>query len=218
MTETPPLGLPLSGGGTQQAIAPQPMKSEMFKRQFWRALGCAFVLAIMWIAFLSPRAAVAQEAAHTFFAADGAQIAPKAATGARKGRAARSDHIGGVIGMIASPSIVREASRYVGSTGPALGLPSRLWCADFANMILRKTGHRTVASRRAIDMRHAGQRIARPVPGALMITGRRGGGHVSIVASVEGRTVTTINGNGRFRRVSVSARPAHGVFVLPSPS
>ena len=31
--------------------------------------------------------------------------------------------------------LVAQARAYIGRTGPSLGLPSRLWCSDFANLI-----------------------------------------------------------------------------------
>lgn len=109
------------------------------------------------------------------------------------------------------------ARRYVGMTGPRLGLPSRLWCADFSSMIRRKAGLRAPSSRRAIDQVQYTRRISRPVPGALLITSRgRRGGHVDIIISVlpDGR-VLTIGGNvGRV--VAERIRSPRGILVLPT--
>lgn len=73
-------------------------------------------------------------------------------------------------------TLVDRARAYLGRSGPSLGLPARLWCADFMNMV---TGGGT------------GSRVARswlsrprvsPQVGAVAVLGRRGGGHVGIVS------------------------------------
>ena len=124
----------------------------------------------------------------------------------------------------ASPSIfsrsqrtpmVSIARRFVGASGPQLGLHSRLWCADFANMVRRKAGLRSVPSRRAIDQARYGTRLYQPEPGALMITGRRGGAHVDLVTAVHGDgAVSTIGGNVG-KRVKERRRIARGLFIKP---
>lgn len=75
-----------------------------------------------------------------------------------------------------STALVERARAYIGRTGPSLGLPARLWCADFMNMI---TGGGT-------GSRQAKSYLAKPrVPpsvGAIAVIGRRGGGHVGVVS------------------------------------
>ncbi len=108
------------------------------------------------------------------------------------------------------------ALRYEGMTGPELGLSARLWCAEFANMIRRKAGLPAPASRRAVDQVQHARRVSRPIPGALMITGRgRRGGHVDIVVAVHGDGTLTVVGGNVQRRVTQRRVAARGVFVLP---
>ena len=48
--------------------------------------------------------------------------------------------------------LAAQAERYLGMTAAQLGLPRSLWCADFMNMLLGRTG----ASRQALDYRSYG--------------------------------------------------------------
>lgn len=154
----------------------------------------------------------AQESAGEYWAKEAA-LHPASMTVPRVGRKPRQIR---PAASVPASGIAGYAARFVGRSGPSLGLPSRLWCADFATMVLRATGYRAVASRRAYDMARAGPRIARPQVGALAITSRRGGGHVSIVAAVyPDGSFLSINGNGSGRRVTMSIRSARAIFVMP---
>jgi hypothetical protein len=63
----------------------------------------------------------------------------------------------------------------------SLGLPARLWCSDFANMITDGgTGSRVAKSWLAKP------RIS-PQIGAMVVTSRRGGGHVGIVSGFDAK-------------------------------
>lgn len=167
----------------------------------------AAALALGWMS-----AGQAQESAGEYWAREAA-LHPAAMTVPRIGRRPRQVRPAAIL---PASGIAGYAARFVGRSGPSLGLPSHLWCADFAAMVLRATGYRTVASRRAIDMARAGPRIAHPQDGALAITTRRGGGHVSIVAEVyPDGSFLSINGNGTGRRVTVSVRHARAIFVMP---
>jgi len=107
------------------------------------------------------------------------------------------------------------ATRYLGATGPRLGLSDRLWCGEFASMVRRKAGLKAPDSRRAVDQAQHARRIKRPVVGALMITGRRGGAHVDIIVSVlpDGRVVTV--GGNVSRVVAMRVRTPSGALFLP---
>ena len=107
-----------------------------------------------------------------------------------------------------APQIVAEAARYIGTRNPMhFRGPG---CKAFVNMIARHTGYATNASMRAFDTRGMGQRVAYPQPGDYRVSSRRGGGHVEIVASVDGGRVTTINGNKGRNRVGWSYRSIAG--------
>lgn len=115
--------------------------------------------------------------------------------------------------------MVSAALRHEGRTARELGLPRSLWCADFANLVRREAGFRAPVSRRAIDQSMHARRIARPVPGALQITRRRGGGnHVDLVVKVHADRLTVIGGNirdGSVPRVVMREVPIAGIFVKP---
>lgn len=87
-----------------------------------------------------------------------------------------------------------EAQRHVGRGNPT-GRRS-LWCARFINDALARTGHRGTGSDLARSFAHYGRRLHAPLPGAIAIYSRgRNSGHVAIVESVNGGTVTLVSGN-----------------------
>jgi hypothetical protein len=107
--------------------------------------------------------------------------------------------------------LVERARSYIGRTGPSLGLPARLWCSDFANMV---TGGGT------------GSRLARswlsrphvsPQVGAMVVTGRRGGGHVGIVSgfTAAGDPIVISGNHGRVVGEGVYARGRILAYVSP---
>ena len=62
-------------------------------------------------------------------------------------------------------SIGLEALKWVGATSRQVGVPyPDLWCADFINFILRRTGHATTNSRAAKSFLDYGKRIAAGPP------------------------------------------------------
>lgn len=107
-----------------------------------------------------------------------------------------------------APQIVAEAARYIGARNPT-GFRGP-GCKAFINMVARRSGLYANASARAFDTRGMGQRVSYPQPGDYRVSARRGGGHVEIVASVEGGIVTTINGNKGRNRVGWSHRSIGG--------
>jgi hypothetical protein len=90
--------------------------------------------------------------------------------------------------------VVREALRWVGH-GNMTGRRGP-WCGDFAQMVLRRSGHRTVASRLARDAVRAGSPIGGPAAGAIMSLPHHTGFVVRVIAP--GR-VLLISGNHRHR-------------------
>lgn len=113
-------------------------------------------------------------------------------------------------------TILAVAERHEGKTARQLGLPATLWCADAANLFRREAGLTPVKSRRAIDQAKHAKAISRPVPGALMISRRRGGHHVDVVAAVNGMWVEVIGGNVAGRVTRRHLPLAAGRFFLPS--
>ena len=137
------------------------------------------------------------------------------ATPSRRGRVARARAFEARVPasadtMAAGGDLVAIATRYVGARNPT-GFRGP-WCKAFANMVARQSGHYVQGSLRARDTGAMGQRVAGPVPGAYRVTR----GHVSIVAAVEGGSVTAISGNNGHGRVGYSHYAARGAaYYLP---
>lgn len=108
------------------------------------------------------------------------------------------------------------AARYVGMTGPELGLASRLWCGAFLSMVRQKAGLRAPVSRRAADQAQHARRVAHPVAGAIVISGRRGGSHADLIASVHADgSVTLIRPNWSRRVVEQRVAGVRGAIYVP---
>lgn len=94
-------------------------------------------------------------------------------------------------------NLINKASRYMGANAHQLGLPSRLWCADFMNMIVGGT------DRRAISYANRGRPAAHGCINCIAVTKRKGGHHVGIVKGYDPQgNPIMISGNHQ-RRVGV---------------
>lgn len=122
----------------------------------------------------------------------------------------------GILSGCASNNLAAVAARHEGKTARQLGLPSTLWCADFANLVRKEAGLKAVNSRRAIDQIKNAREIAKPVQGAMMIKRRNGGHHVDFVEMVFADSVAVIGGNvgGRVSRRFLPLQS--GRFYLPT--
>jgi hypothetical protein len=58
---------------------------------------------------------------------------------------------------------VAAARAYLGRTAAQLGLPRRLWCADFMNLVESRVGDRGTGSRAAMSFASYGRRVSGPV-------------------------------------------------------
>ena len=108
--------------------------------------------------------------------------------------------------------LVDQARSYLGRSGPSLGLPSRLWCADFANMLAGGgTGSRLARS-------YLVRPAVPPAIGVFAVTARRGGGHVGIVSGfTPAGDVILISGNhGHVVGEGVYSRSRVLKFVSPT--
>lgn len=112
-------------------------------------------------------------------------------------------------------SIVAEARRHIG-TNPTRY--SSLWCADFMNMVLERTGHRGTGSRYARDFDRYGTRISGPQVGAIAVM-RRGkrGGHVGVVSGIDERGNPIIISGNHGRRVAESTYPRSRIYAYVMP-
>jgi len=91
-----------------------------------------------------------------------------------------------------------EALKWVGASSRQVGVPyPDLWCADFVNFVLRRTGYPTTNSRAAKSFLDYGKRIDSPRVGAIVILSRGvNNGHVGIVRGTDGAgNVIVISGN-----------------------
>jgi uncharacterized protein (TIGR02594 family) len=112
-----------------------------------------------------------------------------------------------------------EALKWMGASSRQVGVPyPDLWCADFVNFVLRRTGHPTVNSRAAKAFLDYGKRIDSPRVGAIVVLTRaRNGGHVGIVRGTDGAgNIIVISGN-HGNKVAESMYPKSRVlgYVIP---
>ncbi|WP_354095450.1 CHAP domain-containing protein [Bradyrhizobium sp. RT10b] len=107
--------------------------------------------------------------------------------------------------------LVDQARAYIGRSGPSLGLPARLWCSDFMNMVTAGgTGSR--AAKSWLAKPHVSPQV-----GAVVVTSRRGGGHVGIVSGfTAGGDPIVISGN-HGRRVGEGIISRGRVLAYVSP-
>ena len=117
--------------------------------------------------------------------------------------------------------LVSIAARHIGKRAVDLGLPRRLWCADFVNRVRREAGLKPVPSRLARDQVRIGRRLAEPVVGAIAVISRRGGslaGHTGIIAGFDETSVTLVSGNARGRRVAEETVSRSRLIAVIDPS
>ena len=113
-----------------------------------------------------------------------------------------------------------EALKWVGASSRQVGVPyPDLWCADFVNFVLRRTGYPTTNSRAAKSFLDYGKRIDSPRVGAIVVL-KRGvnNGHVGIVRGTDGAgNIIVISGN-HGNKVWESPYPKSRVlgYVIPS--
>lgn len=82
--------------------------------------------------------------------------------------------------------LVAIARRHIGATAAQLGLPRRLWCADFLNrIVLPAAGLRGTGSRQARSFAGYGRRLPGPQVGAIAVLSRGRGGHAGIVSGID---------------------------------
>jgi uncharacterized protein (TIGR02594 family) len=168
-----------------------------------------------------------------------AACSPALAAGEKEGRFILSSAVEGthrtdntaVTGSLAPSSekkddvfaIGLEALKWVGASSRQVGVPyPDLWCADFINFILRRTGHPTSNSRAARSFLDYGRRIDSPRVGAIVVLQRGGpnNGHVGIVRGTDGAgNIIVISGN-HGNKVWESPYPKSRVlgYVIPPES
>jgi uncharacterized protein (TIGR02594 family) len=115
-----------------------------------------------------------------------------------------------------------EALKWVGATSRQVGVPyPQLWCADFINFVLHRTGHTTTNSRAAKSFLDYGKRIDSPRVGAIVVLARgRNGGHVGIVRGTDGAGNPIVISGNHGNKVWESTYPKYRVlgYVIPPES
>jgi hypothetical protein len=81
----------------------------------------------------------------------------------------RSDAAEAAAQVPGAAGVLLEALRWRGRTAQQIGLPSKLWCADFMNFVLRRAGSKGTQSHVArlflqCDARPNGRRASEPAP------------------------------------------------------
>jgi uncharacterized protein (TIGR02594 family) len=109
--------------------------------------------------------------------------------------------------IIYSGDLANKASRYIGLNASQLGLPSRLWCADFMNMLVGGT------DRRAISYVHRGKPAAHGCTNCIAVTKRKGGNHVGIVTGYDGQGNPILLSGNNQRRVGVARYARYKVIA-----
>lgn len=146
-----------------------------------------------------------------------AQNQPRLSRAARNAHASATTGVGGFSGFGGS-GLVTQARQYVGASASQLGVPSSLWCADFLNLVLRKSGHQGTGSRMASSFASYGRRISGPQVGAIAVMSRgKRGGHVGIVSGIDASGNPIIISGNHGRRVAETAYPRGRVYAYVMP-
>lgn len=99
---------------------------------------------------------------------------------------------------VSSGSPIEKAQAYIGMNARQLGLPLRLWCADFMNMLFGGT------DRRAISYARRGTPASHGCTNCVAVTKRKGGHHVGIVKGYDSKGNPILISGNSGRKVSVS--------------
>ncbi len=115
--------------------------------------------------------------------------------------------------------VLLEALRWRGRTASQIGLPTKLWCADFMNFVLRKAGGKGTQSRAARSFLDFGKKLDGPRVGAIAIMYRKGpnNGHVGVVRGTDGQGNPIVVSGNHGPTVTQSVYPASKVmaYVMP---
>lgn len=121
--------------------------------------------------------------------------------------------------MPGAAMVLLEALRWRGRTARQLGLPTKLWCADFMNFVLRSAGGKGTRSRAARSFLQYGKKLDGPRVGAIAILYRSGpnNGHVGVVRGTDGQgNPILVSGNhGPTVKQSVYSKNRVLAYVMP---
>lgn len=142
---------------------------------------------------------------------------PRLSRAARNAYASATTGVG-MGGFGGGGGLVSEARRYLGATASQLGVPASLWCADFMNLVLRKSGRQGTGSRMASSFASYGRRISGPQVGAIAVLSRgKRGGHVGIVSGIDASGNPIIISGNHNRRVAEATYSRNRVYAYVMP-
>jgi uncharacterized protein (TIGR02594 family) len=112
-------------------------------------------------------------------------------------------------------NVVAEARRWIG--GNPTG-SSSLWCGNFMNFVLERTGRQGSSSNMARSFASYGNRISGPQVGAIAVMSRgKRGGHVGVVSGIDANGNPIIISGNHGRRVAESTYPRGRIFAYVMP-
>jgi uncharacterized protein (TIGR02594 family) len=150
----------------------------MTKRPLTIPMACLMACALA-LGLAAPVHATGDKAADRFANTEPLESMPRSRTDAAEAAA----QVPGAAGVLL------EALRWRGRTARQIGLPSKLWCADFMNFVLRRAGGKGTQSRAARSFLQYGKKLDGPRVGAIAILARKGpqNGHVGVVRGTDGQ-------------------------------
>jgi uncharacterized protein (TIGR02594 family) len=167
----------------------------------------AVVLAVMWAAIPAQATGAARET--RFRNVEPLEPLPKS----------RSDAAEIAANVPGAAAVLLEALRWRGRTASQIGLPAQLWCADFMNFVLRRSGGAGTHSRAARSFLKYGKKLDSPRVGAIAIMYRKGpnNGHVGIVRGTDGQGNPIIVSGNSGNLVRQTTYPKERVigYVMP---
>lgn len=112
-------------------------------------------------------------------------------------------------------SLVAEARHWIG--GNPTGRSS-LWCGNFMNFVLNRTGHEGSSSNMARSFASYGHRLPGPQVGAIAVMSRgHGGGHVGVVSGIDPNGNPIIISGNHGHRVGEGVYPRGRIYAYVSP-
>jgi uncharacterized protein (TIGR02594 family) len=131
----------------------------------------------------------------------------------------RTDAVEAAAQVAGAAGLLLEALRWRGRTAKQIGLPTKLWCADFMNFVIKRAGAKGTHSRAARSFLQYGKKLDGPRVGAIAILYRKGpnNGHVGIVRGTDGQGNPILVSGNHGNTVMQSIYPKSKVlaYVMP---